>query len=528
MRILGLEINKAPKAEAESNHVPYKRTYTPVYEGMFNGEKTPGELGAIYNLKEDREALRMRAYEQSLTNDVVGIITGKFFKWVIGTGLKLQSEPNKEVLKTERVNDELKDFSKIVEARFNVFASSKMADYAEMENLHEKARQAFKGAFFGDVLVVLRVKDGFPNVQIIDGEHVTTPFFNDENNWIKKAEKKGNIIRNGIEINEFGKHVAYYVSVRNAKNEFGKFERIEAEGSKTKRKMAWFISLKKHRINSDRGIPVITSILEKLAKLDRFSESAVASAEERAKIVLSIEHNQDSTGESPFKKNYASALGKNKDKAKETDSYELGAETALDVAATTSKQTFNMPVGSSLKSLYSQSEIHYEPFWRAIFNSICAAVEIPPEVALQMYSSNYSASRAAINAWGYIVETYRTLMSEKFYQPFYELWLETEILKGKISAPGYLKNSDNFMVRAAYCKSRFVGQNMPHIDPVKEVKAVILALENGLMSHEQASEVLNYGDWESNYKKLIEENKIKPKEPTNEQSNDKDKGEHRK
>jgi capsid protein len=62
------------------------------------------------------------------------------------------------------------------------------------------------------------------------------------------------------------------------------------------------------------------------------------------------------------------------------------------------------------------------------------------------------------------------------------------------------------MVIEAYSKCRFIGKNMPHIDPLKEAKSVELMLNLGLVSREQATEMLNLGDWYENYLKLQEEN----------------------
>ncbi len=512
-KIFGLNTkSKVIENQPESYHGDpnYRGNLVPIRQGVFDGEKTPGELGAVYELEANSEALRLRAYEADLTNDIVKSITGKFFKWIIGSGMKLQAEPNEKALKTEGIHHKLDKFRSDVEARFDVFSNSTKSDYSDMENLHVKAQEAFKAAFFGDVLIVLRVTDGYPNVQVIDGEHVISPFLDDQNNWEEKAQKKGNIIRNGIELDKKGKHIAYYVHSNDAESLFGKIERIEVYGKRSKCKMAWMIKMSQHRIDSDRGIPVITPILEKVSKLDRYTEATVATAEERAKIVLAIEHELGSTGENPLVAQVKKTSGLNVSSNSESP-FELAEKTATTIKATTSKQAINMPQGSKLSALYSQSEIQFEPFWKAIFVSLCAAVDIPPEVALQQYNSNYSASRAAINGWDYIVKIYRKAFSDKFYQPFYKLWLETEILKGKINAPKYFKNIDDFMITEAYSKARFTGKNMPHIDPVKEVKAVVEMIEKGLISHEQGAETLNVGEWRENYNKLVQELELKNK-----------------
>ena len=129
---------------------------------------------------------------------------------------------------------------------------------------------------------------------------------------------------------------------------------------------------------------------------------------------------------------------------------------------------------------------------------------------MQMYNSNYSASRAAINSFGYVVDLGRDKFSEDFYKPIYKLFLEVEVLKNKVPANGFisaLQNND-FMIIEAYSQCRFIGKNMPHIDPLKEVKAIKEMIDLGIISREQATEDLNKGDWETNNEKIINENEI--------------------
>ncbi|WP_036384093.1 phage portal protein [Muricauda sp. MAR_2010_75] len=515
-------INDQPSIEPHEHygavHEVYDGRIMPVRYGSFHGEKTPGELGDVYKLTPSYQLLRYRSYEAELTNDVVNIISGKFFKWVIGKGLKTQAEPNEKALSTENVPKVPEDFRDNVESRFDVYANSKMCDYKNEQTLHGLAIDAFKMAWHGDGLIVHRLEDNYPTIQLIDGEHVQNPPLIESNGYHKAAKEKGHEIRNGIEFDKKGRHVAYYV--RTSKRDHGamsnEFERIPAFGERTGRRMAMLFGLKKHRIDNDRYIPMTTAILEKLTKLDRYTEATVGTLEERAKIAFSIEHTKDSTGENPLLSAQRAAAGKGKNAAPETVGFELGEKTAQIVSATTGKQTFNMPVGAKLSALYSQNEVQYEPFWKAVFKTLCASSDVPPEVAMQEYNSNYSASRAAIGGWEYIVSFYRKLFTDVFYAPFYELWLHTEILKGNINAPGYIKNSTNFMVMGAYCKARFIGDKMPHIDPVKEVKAVAEMVDKRFMSSEEATEKLTGGDFYENQKKIEKENQHKPKEPKEE------------
>ncbi|HMI01621.1 MAG TPA: phage portal protein [Pedobacter sp.] len=492
-------------------------SHTYVNSYVFNGEKTEGELGNPINLIPDHRSIRLRAYEANLTSDVIKIITGKFFKWVVGTGLKLQSEPSEKVLTFEKIKQDLPAFRSNVEAYFQLYANSKLSDYQGMCTLHDNASKAFETAFLGgDSLVVLRLDDDMNvNAQIIDGQQVVTPIL--DGTYIRDAKARGNTIKHGIEIDKRGQHIAFYV----LKESFGsiapEFERIEAYGEGSGCLMAWMVYGDKHRIDHIRGISNITAILEKVKKLDRYTEASVSSAEERAKIAWTIEHSRFSDGENPMLDRIKKTAGG----VIQDSNYALGEVAARNIHLTENKRVYNMPIDAKLKAVDSQSELQYEPFFKAVFVQLCASVDIPPEVALQQYSSNYSASRAAINGWGFIINIYRTKHARNFYQNFYNLWLYTHILKNKVTADGFLKamRDKNHYILNAYCNARFTGATMPHIDPKKEADAVRIMLgdrtkgETPLMSHEQASELLGNGEWSENYSKYLEEDKmiVKPK-----------------
>lgn len=510
-----------PTAYAYGNDVGYGSsmyTNTPLIGfGIFNGEKTPGALGIPINLRSDPAAIRYRAYEAYTTSDVINIITGKLFKWVIGNGLQMQAEPYEKILKLEKVNtDNIEDFKANVEEYFAMYCNSNRADFSGMNNLHVNAAKTFKsGILGGDCLIVLRVDDKY-NVtsQVIAGEHLFTPLIDQA--LQQEITSRGTVILGGVEMDDKGKHIAFYVRKRqvDAKADLSnlEYERIDAYGKDTGLLMAWMYYGKKDRVDSPRGISTLAPILEKNKKLDRFTEATVKAAEERAKTVYTVVHGKTSTGENPFidGPRAKNGIGTN------TPNYYLEGQVAANqIAISTEGDVFNLPPDSELKTVSSQGEINYEPFWKAIFIQLCASVDMPPEVALQQYNSNYSASRAAINGWGYIVDIYRKGLAEKFYQPFYELWLYTHILKHKVDADGYLeaKRVGNMEVIEAYSAAKFTGVNMPHIDPLKEINAIRAALGEDyanvpLISLEQAAALNGNGDWESNAKKLAEEKKL--------------------
>lgn len=492
--------------------------FNPILDDTFDGEKTPGELGSVYDTKPDHLRLRLRAYDLNLKTDIIKVITGKFFKWVVGTGLKLQSEPSKEVLEIFNINLDVSKFKKRTEALFDLYAKSTYSDYHGRDWLHKKAQEAFKTAFLGgDALCVIRFGEHGPNVQVIDGQQVQTPFDD-------KGKGEGNVIHKGVEVNKKGEHIAFWVAVDSEETGIVKHQRIEAK-NKNKNVVAWMVYGTKERIDHYRGIPMISSILEKVSKLDRFVEASVKKAEETANVVYAFEHNEDSTGENILTQSLSS---KRTDGTSEETAFEQTGRTAAMMRQSTSSMVLNLTPGSKLVNLHSQSETTFNEFFRAVFSTLCASVDIPEEVALQKYEQNYSSSRAAINGWEHIVEIYRQdIVSKKFYEPFYRAWLEWQILNGLIDAPMFIqsKTSKEVMIVEAYCNARFTGKKMPHIDPLKEAKAVraMIGDDNvAFISYEQATEMLGAGDWESNYTKYLEERDLVPDEIKNQNDTNQD------
>jgi len=480
----------------------------PILSKPYDGEKTSGELGIVIKNMPDFLRLRLRGIDAYVKTDIIKTLTSRRVQWVVGSGMKLECEPNVEVLKSEGITVNA-DFRLLTEARWKVYANSKYVDYEKRRNFHEMAKDGYSEKFkAGDFLVVCRYENSGPTMQMISGEFVNTPILSD----VLNQKGEGNRIEHGIELNARGEHIAYYVQIKKDNLISLEYERVPAYGTKSKRRLAWMVYGQKLTADQKRGVPEYTQVIEKVMKLDRYTDASVSKAEQAANILFGIEHKEYSTGENPLQD-----LVQKRFKGTKADDiiepYELGDALANRITQTTSNQTFNLPPGASMKDFGTNIETSFADFHDKNYDDISASVDTPPEVAKQQYNSNYSASRAAINSWGYIVDIDRNDFAEQFYKPFYALWLEWEVLNNKIQADGFINAllKGDFMVIQSYLQCRFVGRGMPHIDPLKEVKAVREMLGNeadgitALISREQASEMLNVGDWHENFEENKEE-----------------------
>jgi capsid protein len=501
-----------PKSEA---YFPTSGTYRMLYAGSFNGEKNLGEMGPVKYYLMDYYALSLRSWQAYIESPVAQTVLNKFCTWVIGKGLKLQCEPIKEVISNSKIN--LKEFSDTTESRFKVYADSKMADYSNLNTLNQLSNMAYKNAIIGgDVLVILRYIDDCVKVQLVDGSHLLSPVYGSE--WFPMIQANGNRVVNGVEIDARGQHVAYYVrkpfDSLNPINSLD-VQRVPCKGKKSEMVTAFLVYGLKFRLDNHRGIPLLTAVLEKLKTLERYDTATLSSAEEQAKLAYQIVHELGSTGEFPMAERVARARDQDWIQS-DLPATETGEELASKVMATTDKQIVNNPQGAEIKPFKSnESQLYYKDYLDKNIDIVCACIEIPPNVAMSKYDSNYSASRAAVKDWEHTLSVKRKDFAVQFLQPIYDFWLEIEILKNNITAPGYLLASDkkDAIALAAYRNTRWVGAPVANIDPAKEVQAERLKLgitaeSIPLTTVEAATEILNGGDSDHNMQQYADELQI--------------------
>ena len=90
-------------------------------------------MGPIKYFLMDYISLSLRSWQAYIESAEAQTVLNKFCTWVIGRGLKLQSETVKSLL--SKRNNDLKKFSDDVESRWSVYANSKKADHSERKTL---------------------------------------------------------------------------------------------------------------------------------------------------------------------------------------------------------------------------------------------------------------------------------------------------------------------------------------------------------------------------------------------------------
>ena len=473
-----------------------------IYTEGYDGEKNLGEIGPVTTYVLDLPALRFRSWKAYLDSEIAQTVIERFVSWKIGAGLKLQSLPNYTVLEQEGIKiDRNSDDHKGIEQRFKVWQNSKMADIHGENTLNHICREAEKNATVGgDVLVIQRVINGQLKIQLIDAQNVISPIF-------PEGLKNGHSLSNGVETDKNGEVVAYHVR---KESDIFATERIKAKNAGFR--VAYLYKGLGYRLSDNRGIPLIVAVMESISKVERYKEATVGAAEEVAKIAYQITHEAHSSGENPMADRMAKAFDLDGD-GTNLPVDNAGDVLANNVAATTNKMAFNNPIGAKIEPMNTgQKELYFKDFYTINWVVVCATLQIPSEIAMSKYDSNFSASRAALKDWEHTLNVSRTKFDEQFLTPIYELWVYLEVLRGKIKVEGLIDSyfDQNEYAIQANLSHRFVGANVPHIDPLKEVKAEREKLGDlggnlPLTTLEQATEALNGGDSEVNMNQYTKE-----------------------
>ena len=463
---------------------------------IYDGEQDLDGIGnnVIYDV--DYYTMAKRAYTLATVNEFVRIAVSRLAQFAVGTGLKLHPEPAKNFLKRKFKIDLPETFAKEIQELWTLFEDDENVSIDKRDNIHSLARQVFYNAYIaGDILIIKRIKHGCLNYQLVNGLSVQSA---------RQKADNGNKIINGVEINDDGEHIAYYVV-----DDEGKEQRITARDSNG-RLVAWLCYADDKRLNSVRGYSPLGAIMQKLQKIGSYSNAEIIAANTNAKFAAVIEQDKDSSGVNPLKglpaarglREIASNIPTSPTNQGEIEHFKNNLKRV------SSGIFFHMPKGQKMSSFDTKRpNVNYGQFVDSSMKYNYASLGIPHEVALLVFQNNFSASRASLKMFEMVLKYLRKyIIIDGFYMPVYKQFFELECLKNNINAPLYLKLKNDYgYLDNAYTKCKFIGSQIPHIDETKEVNAVLSKIKGGLTTFEQALESLgNTTDFDS----LIERRKL--------------------
>ncbi|MBQ6773819.1 MAG: phage portal protein [Synergistaceae bacterium] len=422
----------------------------------------------------------------------------------VGPGLTLNCRINAEYLGLSE--DEASQWEADTEREFGFWAESKNCSVDRTMNFYELQSLCFKSVLLnGDAVVLLPMKKvrNSPydlKISLIEGDRLHDPFF----------RPAGAVIDGGVELDSEGSPVAYYIANRHPESELTyqkrlEYVRIPAFGGMSGRRNVLHL-LPFERIGQHRGVPFLAPVIETLKQLGRYSDAELMAAVIGGIFALFFEHDPaDSNDDQLGSDDYASTIGEG-----ESESDTL-AEWRNTVNSMGIKDMYGMiadlPLRTKATSIApARPNTAFDAFVMSLVRQIGSALGIPAEVLFLNFESSYSASRGALlEAWK-LFHYWRNWWAVNFCQPIYYEWLCEAVLKGRIHAPKFF---DDPLIAYSYSWSEWNGPSQGQLDPVKEVKAAVLRVENGFSTRQRETAELTGGDWELNHRQRVKEEKLR-------------------
>ena len=479
---------------------------------------TPQSGSPNEDINSNNSTLRQRARMLYMASPVATSAINTNRTKVVGVGLTLKSTVDRDVLGISP--EAAKAWERSTEAEFKLWAGKKRnCDALGLNNFAGLQQLALKSWLLsGDVFPVIKRYDPTPfnpyslRIHLVEADRISTPI-EFGGNIIRTGYTEGKVpagktgagnkIFDGVEVDENGLVVAYYVRStypNQYTTEKTKWVRVEAYGEKTGMPNILHI-MDSERPDQYRGVPYLAQVIEPLLQLRRYTESELMAAIIQSFFSAWIETETDPSA-IPFNEvgagDVAGVPGENPadDNVSQSENeYEMGPGTVTHLAEgeTVKFGNPNIPTAG------------FETFVKTMCKLAGSALELPYDVLIKEFNSSYSASRGALlEAWE-AFKMRRVWFVDDFCQPVYELWLSEAVARGRIKAPGFF---DDPLIREAWCGARWIGPVQGQLDPKKEVDAAVIQINNGIKTHEQVTRELGGGDWTENAEQLKRENEL--------------------
>lgn len=437
------------------------------------------------DLAPDLRELRKRSRDLVRNAPLAGGAINTVVTNVVGTGLKLQSRIDREVL--NMTEEEADAWEANTEREFSLWADSQDCDLSRTLIFAEHQALAFRQALEnGDHFVLLPrlPRAGVPydlRLQQIEADRIC--------NADGAADSTALVM--GVEKDSGGAPIAYHIADQHPgariTNQKRTWQKVPAFGARTQLRNVIHL-YQMLRAGQTRGVPYLSPVVESLKQIDKYTEAELMAAVVSSMLTVFV---KTESGDIDLQMSPTEETG-----AVSTDEdIKLASGAIVGLAPGESIETVN-PL---------RPNAGFDPFVMAILRQIGVALELPFEILVKHFTSSYSAARAALlEAWRFF-NCRRQWLAHKFCQPVYEVWLYEAVSSGRIAAPGFFSDP---IIRKAYAGSEWIGPARGMIDETKEVRAAQDRVDMRISTLQEETAQLTGGDWLAKFPQMVKEQKM--------------------
>ena len=492
-----------------------EKTYASGYSdagASINKRSLKGFTGKSSNPNEDinwpNNILRQRGRMLYMSSPIARSAVETNRTKVVGTGLRLHSAIDTDQLRMSP--EAAKAWQRKTEREFALWAdNAENCDAIGMNNFYGLQGLAVTNYLTnGDVTGLFQrdFRESLMNpyslrIHMIEADRVCTPTEYVLPGGYRMTDgvnkRNGNKIFDGVEVDKYGKVVAIHICSVYPNQRMRDLKEIKWTRVKVRSALTGLLNyvmvMDTERPDQYRGVSYIAPVVEPILNITRYTKSEVIAALVQSYFTAWIT-TETNLAEIPFNEASYGAddnpdLPPDRNISQNSNEAEMGPGEIIHLAPN-EKVNFGNP---------NIPTPGFDTFVKVLCKEIGSALNIPCDVLLKEFNASYSASRAALmEAWE-AFRMRRQLLIDRFCQPVYETWLAEAVALGRVNAPGFFNDP---AIRAAWCKAQWLGPVQGQLDPTKEVKADILAVQHGFKTHEQVTREYGGGDWNENMERL--------------------------
>jgi lambda family phage portal protein len=425
-----------------------------LYQGAKNARGNMG-FGASGNSSADAELntslIQLRARSRQMIRDsayakrarliIVNNVVGS------GVGMQCQVMTSRDEL-NKRVNED-------IETAWEEWAEASQCHTGGGLHFHDLERAGMGEVFTAGEVFIRKHYRNFGNgrvplsLELIEAERIGTSL-------IGPQAMADNEMRMGIEVDAFGRPIAYWIRQRHdgdirdrVGNRTDKYERVPASD-------IWHLKVT-DRWPQSRGEPWLHTVLRKLDDMNEYTGAEVSAARASAYYFATIYKTDD--GASPL------ATGEDTASRPIMDIEPL----MVQELSPGERLEFHKP---------DRPNVALDPFLRYMLREVAAGTGVSYESLSRDYSqSNYSSSRLALLDDRDLYKMLQQWWIRNFRRPLHKVWLQQAALAGAIPS---IQVEQYAAVPAKFEAVLFKPRGWSWIDPTKEVTAYKEAIKAGL------------------------------------------------
>lgn len=391
---------------------------------------------------------------------------------VVGSGIRYEEPKNSEFF----------DYSDAeIKTKFNRISHTRLLDARHRLTLTQMEHLVFQTMIISGECWLFRKGNSWI---IKEPDDIKTPNAFEQNDNIVNLDN-GNYIIDGIELSD-GIPVACYLCEKDEGEE--KWERIPfKDESGLIQVLQVFMQERPEQV---RGLPLTAPVIPQLWSCLAYAESETQMAMLQTNMSLIITTGTNPTS-NPFGgisvRDLDAPLIPEKDASKKESEFswippqgESGFYGLMDKANFIKPgQTRHLAEGEDIKFVAPTApHTGFTNFCDFMIRQIGASVGIPYQVLTQSFDSNFSAVRGAVSAFNHTTNRYRKVLIENFLKPIFEVFLHDII------------NNNEICELIAMESQWLPNDSRLNIDPTREIDFYIKGIDAGLISPDEASELL--------------------------------------